>query len=157
MNRRDFLSSAALSTGALMLSFSAAGAQLSITKAGAGESSGAALGDFLRINSDGEVLFHFTKHEMGQGVATAMAQMLCEELDADWNRMRIEFPVVDLPRSMLRRDREPVTSGNHGIVRGRPWERDHARSHPHRRPGRSCPARAAPRATPAWPYDCWKQ
>ena len=98
MTRRDFLSSTALSTGALVLSFSASGAQLSITKPEASGSGGAALGDFLRINSDGEILFHFTKHEMGQGVATAMAQMLCEELDADWSRMRIEFPVVDLPR-----------------------------------------------------------
>jgi len=55
------------------------------------------LGDFIRIAPDGEVLFQFIKHEMGQGVSTAMAQILCEELKADWDRVKIQFPVVDLP------------------------------------------------------------
>lgn len=56
------------------------------------------LGDFLRITPEGEVLFQVVKHEMGQGVATALAQILCEELAADWSRVRVEFPVADMAR-----------------------------------------------------------
>ncbi len=34
----------------------------------------------------------------GQGVATALAQILCEELAADWSRVHVEFPMADMPR-----------------------------------------------------------
>ncbi len=95
MNRRSFLVSSALASGGLVLSFQAAGARLVTSKH---EGAEIPLGDFVRIAPDGEVIYHFTKHEMGQGVATAMAQILCEELCADWDRVRVEFPVVDLPR-----------------------------------------------------------
>ncbi len=95
MKRRDFLISSAWASGALVLSLRSSADGLSIAKPSA---DAAALGDFMRITPDGQVLYHFTKHEMGQGVATAMAQILCEELCADWERIKIEFPVVDLPR-----------------------------------------------------------
>lgn len=95
MNRRDFLASSAWAAGALVVSWRASGAELSVSKHPGGETP---LGDFVRIASDGSVLYHFTKHEMGQGVATAMAQVLCEELCAEWERVKIEFPLVDLAR-----------------------------------------------------------
>jgi len=43
-------------------------------------------------------MFHFTKHEMGQGVATSMAMIIADELGADWNRIRINFPDADLEK-----------------------------------------------------------
>ncbi len=95
MNRRDFLASSAWTAGALVLSLRAHGSELAVEKH---TGSDTPLGDFVRITADGDVLYHFTKHEMGQGVATAMAQILCEELCADWDRVKIELPLVDLPR-----------------------------------------------------------
>lgn len=94
MNRRDFIATSTLLTSSLFLSLRASASGLTVEKYAAGTP----LGDFVRLDADGTVLFHFTKHEMGQGVATAMAQILCEELCADWDKVRIEFPVVDLPR-----------------------------------------------------------
>src|SRR5512138_3521547 len=95
MNRRDFLASSAWTAGALVLSLRTHASELVVEKHADGE---VPLGDFIRITADGDVIYHFTKHEMGQGVATAMAQILCEELCANWERVRIEFPLVDLPR-----------------------------------------------------------
>ncbi len=96
MNRRQFLRSSALATGGLTLSLQMVAGKLAIAKSP--DDAVAPIGDFIRITPDGDVLFWCLKHEMGQGVATSMAQVLCEELDADWSKVRIEFPVVDLPR-----------------------------------------------------------
>src|SRR5690606_38952927 len=85
-----------LASGALVLTIQARGTQIIAEKV-AQDALTHALGDFIRIAPDGEVLFQFIKHEMGQGVSTAMAQILCEELKADWERVKIQFPLVDLP------------------------------------------------------------
>jgi CO/xanthine dehydrogenase Mo-binding subunit len=95
MNRRDFVRSTALAAGGLTLSFHALGSQMVAVTGG---NSAAAIGDFIRIAPDGEVLFQFVKHEMGQGVATSMAQILCEELCANWERVTIDFPLADMKR-----------------------------------------------------------
>jgi CO/xanthine dehydrogenase Mo-binding subunit len=96
MNRREFLHSSALATGGLTLSLHMLAGKLAVAKVV--DDAVTPIGDFIRIAPDGDVLFWCLKHEMGQGVATSMAQVLCEELDADWSKVRIDFPVVDLPR-----------------------------------------------------------
>jgi len=45
---------------------------------------------YVRIDSDNTITAMVPHSEMGQGAQTALAQMLAEELDADWNDMRIE-------------------------------------------------------------------
>jgi len=49
----------------------------------------------LTINADGTIVVHVTKAEMGQGVGTALAQIVAEELEADWRDMRVDYPVND--------------------------------------------------------------
>ena len=39
----------------------------------------------LTIDADGKIVVHIDKAEMGQGVTTALAQIVAEELEADWN------------------------------------------------------------------------
>jgi CO/xanthine dehydrogenase Mo-binding subunit len=95
MRRREFLQGTALAAGGLCLALRGAGAGAGIAKLPAGATE---LGDFLRIAPSGEVLFRVIKHEMGQGVSTALAQILCEELAADWDRVRVEFPLADMAR-----------------------------------------------------------
>jgi isoquinoline 1-oxidoreductase beta subunit len=45
---------------------------------------------FLRIDPDGAVTLTVHRSEMGQGVRTALAMILAEELDADWASVRVE-------------------------------------------------------------------
>ncbi len=45
---------------------------------------------WLKIGTDGVVTVVVDKSEMGQGVLTALPQMIMEELDGDWSTMRIE-------------------------------------------------------------------
>jgi len=96
MRRRDFLRNSTLAGAGLLLGFRGG-----IPRVLAADASGEAapwLGDFLRISPTGEVSFLLVKHEMGQGLATALPQILCEELGADWSRVRVEFPPADMAR-----------------------------------------------------------
>ena len=45
---------------------------------------------FVKIDSDNVVTAIVPHAEMGQGAQTALAQMLADELDADWSRVRVE-------------------------------------------------------------------
>ena len=47
---------------------------------------------------NGDILFQVIKHEMGQGVSTSMAQILAEELCADWEKVKVDFPLVNMAR-----------------------------------------------------------
>jgi isoquinoline 1-oxidoreductase subunit beta len=96
MKRRDFIKCSTILGGGLMISFHATALQGSAHSARLG--GGNALGDFVKIMPNGDVYFQFVKHEMGQGISTAMAQIFSEELCADWNKVKIEFPPADLKR-----------------------------------------------------------
>ncbi len=95
MERRDFLKLSALAGGGLMLSISSWANKL-ITPTPNGETEN--IGHFLTIEANGNISFQLTKHEMGQGVATSLAMILAEELDADWEKIKIKFGTVDLAR-----------------------------------------------------------
>jgi isoquinoline 1-oxidoreductase beta subunit len=46
---------------------------------------------FLRIDVDGSITVVVGQSEMGQGVATALPQLLAEELDVGWDQVSFEF------------------------------------------------------------------
>ena len=50
---------------------------------------------FIRIGSDDTVTFLIPRSEMGQGPTTACSQMLAEELECDWAKVRMEIAPVD--------------------------------------------------------------
>ncbi|MBM3376540.1 MAG: xanthine dehydrogenase family protein molybdopterin-binding subunit, partial [Betaproteobacteria bacterium] len=50
---------------------------------------------WLKIAADGSVIVQMPKSEMGQGVHTALAMVLADELDADWATVRVEHPPLD--------------------------------------------------------------
>ncbi len=50
---------------------------------------------FITITPDGLVTVHVLKAEMGQGVGTALAQVVAEELETEWKAMRIDYPMAD--------------------------------------------------------------
>ena len=50
---------------------------------------------WVRIDADNTVTIWVAKSEMGQGVLTALAMLIVEELDADWAKVRVERAVAD--------------------------------------------------------------
>src|SRR5271170_1018124 len=50
---------------------------------------------WVRIGADDSVTLMIHKSEMGQGTVTSLSQLLAEELECDWNKIRTEFPLVD--------------------------------------------------------------
>ena len=50
---------------------------------------------YIRIASDDSITFLIPKSEMGQGPTTACSQMLAEELECDWAKVRMEVAPVD--------------------------------------------------------------
>ncbi|MGH7562541.1 MAG: molybdopterin cofactor-binding domain-containing protein [Gemmatimonadales bacterium] len=50
---------------------------------------------WVRVSTDGSVLLITDRSEMGQGVVTSLPQLLAEELDVPWDRVRIEPAPAD--------------------------------------------------------------
>lgn len=111
MNRRDFIRSSALAGGGFMLSF-----HMTAHPAPIAETETAALGDFLQISPSGEVLFQFVKHEMGQGISTSMAQIISEELCADWEKVKVVFPLADMKKYQNDKNGGHDTGGSCTII-----------------------------------------
>jgi isoquinoline 1-oxidoreductase beta subunit len=100
LSRRHFLRYTGVAGGGLMLAFAARGARAAAAPAAtagapaAGEVSKGAVSfapnAFLRIAPDGLITLVNKGPEIGQGIKTTFPMILAEELDADWERVRIE-------------------------------------------------------------------
>jgi isoquinoline 1-oxidoreductase beta subunit len=53
------------------------------------------LNAFVHVSTDDTVTLFIHKAEMGQGTVTALSQLLAEELECDWKKIRTEFPGVN--------------------------------------------------------------
>src|SRR5262245_41282656 len=92
LSRRDVLKGSALAGLGLTLRFSLPG-PLGVDEASA--ASAFEPNASLTITPDGLITVHIVKAEMGQGVGTALAQIVAEELEADWKDIRIDYPTSD--------------------------------------------------------------
>ncbi|WP_353227222.1 molybdopterin cofactor-binding domain-containing protein [Novosphingobium sp.] len=96
MKRRYFLIGGAAAVGAGVFGVwwgdSAATARAKRMTTGAGESSFAG---WLKIGHDDTVTIYSPHIDFGQGSQTALAQMLADELDADWSKVRVEQAPAD--------------------------------------------------------------
>ena len=50
---------------------------------------------YIHIAPDDSVTFLISKSELGQGTVTSLSQLLADELDCDWQKVRTEFAPVD--------------------------------------------------------------
>jgi isoquinoline 1-oxidoreductase beta subunit len=67
------------------------------------------------IEPDDTVIIRIARSEMGQGTLTGLAQLVAEELECDWSRVKTEYPT---PGQNLARDRvwgSFATGGSQGI------------------------------------------
>ncbi|MBS0556702.1 MAG: xanthine dehydrogenase family protein molybdopterin-binding subunit [Proteobacteria bacterium] len=87
-SRRRFLAVGASAAGALLVGWRVQ-AQDDLPYLGA-RFQAPQLTDFLRVEADGTVVIGARGCEVGQGVKTDLPMLIAEELDADWNRVRVE-------------------------------------------------------------------
>lgn len=82
MDRRDFLKVTSVGTAGLVLGFSI-GSPEELSAAGPFEPN-----VWLSIDPSGTVTITVAKQEMGQGVLTSLSQIVADELEADWSKVR---------------------------------------------------------------------
>ena len=112
MNRRTFIVSSAAVTGGLALGFRLPFGGPSIARAQDGSPE---VGVWVAIAPDDTVNIRVVRSEMGQGTITGLAQLVAEELECDWSKVRIEYPT---PGESVKRKRawgDFSTGGSRGI------------------------------------------
>jgi isoquinoline 1-oxidoreductase beta subunit len=105
LTRRDFIKLVGAAGGGLVLAVyldaCASDAPLPATVTPAGPTSTArppfdwAPNIYLKIDQDGILTVYAFRSEMGQGIRTAIAMLIAEELDVDWSSVRIEQVPAD--------------------------------------------------------------
>jgi isoquinoline 1-oxidoreductase beta subunit len=88
LHRRGFLKLGGVAAAGLIVGFR-------FPEAGADGTSTFLPNAFVRISPDGAVTVVVNKSEMGQGVHTALAMLVAEELDCEWSRVRVEPAPVE--------------------------------------------------------------
>ncbi len=109
-SRRNFLKATLVLGGGLCLEFSFPLAAKTAAQAAPTEVSA-----WILIHPDDRVVVRIARSEMGQGTFTALAQLVAEELDCDWDRVSAEFAS---PNESLRRNRPwgpMLTGGSLGV------------------------------------------
>ena len=92
MSRRRMILGGSLIGGALVVGYAAthpmqvAGA---ILQAGGSDPEPNAFGSFIRIDAEGWVTVVNKQQELGQGIHAGLAAMIAEEMDADWDKVRV--------------------------------------------------------------------
>jgi isoquinoline 1-oxidoreductase beta subunit len=82
MDRRDFLKTSAYTAGGLLITLAVPGC--------GNESKQIKFNSYLLIGEDNSIKIILSKVEMGQGIWTTLPMLIAEELDCDWNKIKIE-------------------------------------------------------------------
>jgi isoquinoline 1-oxidoreductase beta subunit len=103
VTRRTLLAGSA---GALGLVLAWRGCVIAQTRPGA-------MSEWLAIDPSGAVTLRVTSVEMGQGAQTGLAQIIADEMEADWSRIRVEMAPIQAP--FLGDDGDYSTGGSASI------------------------------------------
>ena len=107
-SRRAFLRASSVVGGGLLLhAMLPAPARAAIS--GAETQQATTLNAYVRIAPDGIVTIMSKNPEIGQGIKTMLPMLIAEELDVDWENVRIEQATLD-----TRQIRPPVRRRQHG-------------------------------------------
>jgi isoquinoline 1-oxidoreductase beta subunit len=89
--RRAFLTTSAVAGGGVLIGVAMRpGNQVNDLAAKVGTEGGKLVHTYVKIGEDNVVTAMIPHSEMGQGVHTALGQMLAEELEADWDQVNVE-------------------------------------------------------------------
>src|ERR1700674_5441605 len=97
LKRRHVILSTAATMGGLVIGWSAAPQRRRLTtgKPLAVADGQVALNGWVKLSSDGTVTGDMSQAEMGQGAHTGLAMLLGDEMDEDWELVKIEQSEVD--------------------------------------------------------------
>jgi len=121
MHRRRFLATAvgggfalswALPGGVIEAVAQTAAAGVPLTPASAG---GTPVGIWVVIKPDDTTVIRIARSEMGQGTLTGLAQLVADELGADWKRVTTEYVPPEANYASKRAWGEMLTGGSQGI------------------------------------------
>jgi isoquinoline 1-oxidoreductase beta subunit len=101
VSRRFLLRGAAVTAASLLIPIAVRAARAA-QPPGSGEIE---ITDWIIIAADGEITLGLSQPEVGQGSYTALPQILADELDADWERVKVRF-VTGRPAYMIAFRRE---------------------------------------------------
>src|SRR5262245_57749503 len=96
MGRRAFLRVTAVAGGGILITaYTDAAAKLLAQAPRAPGLGSMRPNAFIRITSDETVTIMATNPEIGQGIRTSLPMIIAEELDANWNTVRVEQADLD--------------------------------------------------------------
>jgi isoquinoline 1-oxidoreductase subunit beta len=114
VSRRRFLISSAATGGGLALGLCLPDVPHALAQEAHG-AEGNEVGAWVFIRPNDEVVIRIARSEMGQGTLTGLAQLVAEELECDWKKVKTEYPT---PGQNLARGRvwgDMSTGGSRGI------------------------------------------
>ena len=109
-SRREFLVKSAALSGALAIGF-----KLPANAFAAQGSAGPEVTHWIVIQPDDTVIVRIARSELGQGTFTGLAQLVAEELECDWNKVRAEYADVNEHVRRNRIFKDMSTGGSRGI------------------------------------------
>ena len=110
LDRRAFLVSAA--AGGMTLAWPGA---LPVPADAAPAAGAVPLGIWATIAPDDTVTIRIARSEMGQGTLTGLAQLVADELEADWSRVRTEYVAPEANLASKRAWGDMLTGGSRGL------------------------------------------
>src|SRR5256885_11171519 len=114
VSRRNYLISSAADGGGLALGFQLPGVSDALAQYPK-QKTAYEIGAWVLIKPNDDVVIRIARSEMGQGTLTGLAQLVAEELDCDWKKVKTEYPT---PGQNLARNRiwgDMSTGGSRGI------------------------------------------
>ncbi|MFT5850726.1 MAG: isoquinoline 1-oxidoreductase beta subunit [Colwellia sp.] len=88
VSRRDFLKTAGLATGGLVISVALP--MNALAEKGIIKDSGDGLNAFIHLAENGDTIIYCGRCEMGQGISTALPSAVADEMEADWQRVKVK-------------------------------------------------------------------
>lgn len=109
LTRRNFSVTAA--AGAFLLGWKIP----DVSTAAAAEAAPGELGIWAVVQPDDTIIVRIARSEMGQGTMTGLAQLVADEMDADWSHIRTEYVAPELNQARNRAWGDMSTGGSRGI------------------------------------------
>ncbi len=109
LSRRNFIVGAGVAAGGLTLGFDFTMDQAT------GQGVSPEVNAWVVIRPDDTVIVRIGRQEMGQGTITGLAQLVAEELDADWSKVQTEYPTPGQNVARKRVWGDFATSGSRGV------------------------------------------